>query len=94
MKPKELLKAIWFQMRKKNAFKNIVITHNAFGILSINSHIAQYSGKEKVSYPTLKSATKAANQMEKKHNKHFSVYKCAYCTGYHVGKNKENKYEI
>ena len=29
--------------------------------------------------------------MEKKHGVHFSVYKCAWCDGWHIGKNSENK---
>ena len=29
--------------------------------------------------------------MSQKHNTHFSVYKCLYCDGYHIGKNRENK---
>ena len=53
MKPKiifsELLKAILFQIKKENAFKNFFITHNAFGIFSIASHQNTHcnSGKEK-----------------------------------------------
>lgn len=29
--------------------------------------------------------------MEKKKGTHFSVYKYAYCDGYHLGRNRENK---
>ena len=29
--------------------------------------------------------------MGKKHGVHFSVYKCAWCDGWHVGKNAQNK---
>ena len=36
--PKEMLKAIWFQLKKKHAFRNIFITHNAFGIFNLASH--------------------------------------------------------
>ena len=34
---------------------------------------------------------KSADKMGQKHNTHFSVYKCLYCDGYHIGKNRENK---
>lgn len=57
----------------------------------INSCIRQDTGKLKVMYNTKDSALKAAESMNKKHNKHFSVYKCVFCDGYHLGKNKNNK---
>ena len=90
---KEMMKAIWFQMKHKNAFKNIFITHNAFGIFSINSHTNMHNniGKPKVMYPTIESANKAADSMGKKLNCHFSVYKCSYCYGYHIGKDRDNQ---
>jgi len=83
----ELCKAIVFQCKKKNAFKNIFITHNAFGILSEASHINTHtnSGQEKVRYNSLQSAQKAAEKMSVKRQIPFRVYKCAFCTGYHVG---------
>ena len=99
MKPKiifsELLKAILFQIKKENAFKNFFITHNTFGIFSTASHQNTHcnSGKEKISYPTLQSVQKAAEKMEKKNNCHYSVYKCAFCTGYHIGRSRENRKE-
>lgn len=29
--------------------------------------------------------------MKEKLGKHFSVYKCVFCDGYHLGKNRDNK---
>ena len=29
--------------------------------------------------------------MGQKYNTHFSTYKCLYCDGYHIGKNRDNK---
>lgn len=29
--------------------------------------------------------------MEKKNGVHYSVYKCIYCDGYHIGRNRDNK---
>lgn len=49
------------------------------------------TGKLKVMYNTKETAQKAADSMERKQGKHFSVYKCIYCDGYHLGKNRENK---
>ena len=42
-------------------------------------------------YSTVKKAQKAADKMGQKNNTHFSYYKCLFCDGYHIGKNRENK---
>ena len=83
--------AVWNQLTRKGAWRNIFVTHNAFGIFSRYSHISRRTGKPKISYPTKKVALRAAEAMGKKHGVHFSVYKCAWCNGCHIGKNKENK---
>ena len=57
----------------------------------VYSHISRRSGKPKVAYPSKYVAEKAAEAMGKKHGVHFSVYKCAWCDGWHIGKNSENK---
>lgn len=75
----------------KRAFRNFFITGNAWGLFSINSHQRADSGKPKVMYNTKISAQKAAESMMKKQGKYFSVYKCAFCDGYHLGKNRDNK---
>jgi hypothetical protein len=43
-------------------------------------------------YNTKASAEKAARAMTEKHGVWFSNYKCLHCDGYHVGKNRDNKY--
>ena len=90
---KELLKSMSFQLKQEDAFKNIFVTHNAFGIFSINSHTNMHNNveKPKVMYPTIESATKASDSMGRKLDCHFSVYKCAFCTGYHIGRNQDNR---
>jgi len=63
-------------------------------MFSYKSHIRFKDGfwsTTKVTYNTLESAQKAATSMGKKHNKHFSSYKCVFCDGYHIGRNKDNK---
>ena len=91
MKIKNLFFAIYDQLTRKGAWRNIFVTHNAFGIFSRYSHTARGSGKPKMSYPTKAVAMKAAKAMSEKHGVHFSVYKCAWCDGWHVGKNAQNK---
>ena len=84
---------IWLkdQLKRKVWFKKFFITGNAWGAFSINSHISQRSGEPKVMYKTVEGAKKAAESMSKKRGVHFSYYKCLFCDGYHVGKNRDNK---
>lgn len=86
---------IWLkdQFKRKTWFRNFFITRNAWGAFSINSHVNQHNGKPKVMYNTLATALKSAEAMSKKHNTHFSTYKCLFCDGYHIGKNRDNKTE-
>ena len=83
--------AIWNQLTRKGAWRNIFVTHNAFGIFSEYSDISRRNGKPKIPYPNKKVALRAAEAMGKKHGVHFSVYKCAWCDGWHIGKNAQNK---
>ena len=84
---------IWLadQFKRKTFFRNFFIPRNAWGAFSINSHINQHTGKPKVTYNTVETARKSAEKMGQKHNTHFSYYKCLFCDGYHIGKNRDNK---
>lgn len=88
---KNSILAIWNQLTRKGAWRNIFVTHNAFGIFSEYSHISRRNGKPKIPYPNKKVALRAAEAMGKKQGVHFSVYKCAWCDGWHIGKNAQNK---
>ncbi len=101
-KPRIKFKNLWLwfkdQVKRKNFFRSMFITRNAWGAFSINSHINQHTHEPKITY-SLKSAQKAAEKMSKKVSEkegrdiHFSYYKCLFCDGYHVGKNRNNKTE-
>ena len=86
---------IWFadQVKRKRVITNFFITRNAWGAFSLNSHINQHNGKPKVMYNTVETARKSAEKMGEKYHTHFSYYKCLFCDGYHVGKNRDNKTE-
>jgi hypothetical protein len=90
IKIKNIILALYEQGPPKRAFRNFLVTGNAWGLFSKRSHY-RFDGKLKVMYNTKESANKAAISMGKKMNKHFSVYKCIYCDGYHLGKNRDNK---
>lgn len=91
MKLKNIILALKDQGPVKRAFRNFVITRNAWGLFHKNSHWRGDSGQEKVMYNTKATALKSAEAMGKKRGIHFSVYKCIYCDGYHLGRNRENK---
>ena len=84
MKIKNFILAVYDQLKRKGALRNIFVTHNAFGIFSKYSHISRRNGNPKISYTTKKVAAKVANAMSKKHSMYFSVYKCPWCDGWHV----------
>ncbi len=92
MKLKNIYLVLKDQMPPKRFLVNFFITRNAWGLFYRNgSHIAGYSGKEKISYSSRSSALKAAENMKKKTGNHFSTYKCLFCDEYHIGKNRDNK---
>jgi hypothetical protein len=84
---------IWLadQLRRPKWFKNLFVTGNAWAAFSKHSHVRASDGQPKVFYPTKEKALKAAEKMSSKHGVHFSAYKCLFCDGWHVGRNKENK---
>ena len=78
------------QLPWKRFFHNFFVTGNAKGLFYKRSHI-NANGKPKVMYNTKKTANKSAEKLGEKHGTHFSNYKCIYCNGYHLGKNREKK---
>lgn len=66
MKIKNVILALKEQLPWKRAFRNFIITGNAWGMFHINSHQRQDTGKIKVMYNTKASALKAAKNMGKK----------------------------
>lgn len=91
MDARNCISAVWYQLTRKGAWRNVFVTHNALGIFSRYSHISRRTGKPKVAYHSKTTAQKAAEAMSLKHGVHFSAYKCAWCDGWHVGKNAQNK---
>lgn len=88
--PKNLYLALKHQLPVTRAFRNFFITGNAWGLFSKRSHLTR-KGNSKVMYNTLISAQRSATKLGKKNNCHYSAYKCMYCNGYHLGRNRENK---
>lgn len=84
---------IWFidQWNRDRFFYNFFVSRNAWGAFSINSHINQSTGNPKNMLKTKEDALKVAAKMSAKHGVHFSAYKCLFCDGYHIGKNRDNK---
>ena len=90
IKIKNLFLALWQQGPPRRAFRNFFITWNAWGLFSKWSHIRK-DGQAKVTYNTMETARRSGLKMSEKKGVHFSVYKCIYCDGYHLGRNRDNK---
>jgi polyphosphate kinase 2 (PPK2 family) len=87
------IKNIYMALRDQMPFFRFIRnlrTGNVLGLFYKRSHYRE-DGKEKVMYNSKASAEKAAKKMMEKHGNYFSNYKCIYCNGYHLGKNRDNK---
>lgn len=89
MKIRNILLALKDQLPVTRLIRNLWKGH-VFGLLHRRSHFRE-DGSSKVMYNTKQSASKAAASMMKKKRTYFSNYKCMWCDGYHLGKNRENK---
>jgi hypothetical protein len=70
------------QLPLKRAFRNFFITGNALGLFDKRSHY-RMDGKEKQGFPTKESGRRAAEAMQRKHGKYFSVYKYYFSYYFH-----------
>lgn len=91
MKMINIILGLKYQLPVKRAFRNFFITGNGWGLFHINSHQRNDTKTPKVQYSTYEKALKGAESMSKKKGVHFSVYKCVFCDGFHIGKNRDNK---
>lgn len=85
---------IWFKDQKERnlLWYNMIKSRNGWGMFHKYSHISQTTNQEKISYPTIDSALRAKEKMEKKTGNSFVAYKCLFCDGYHIGKPLNKKY--
>ena len=88
MKLKNLISVIKSQMPMRNLLREFFVTKNAWGLFNKNSHINKITKKQKIAYSNKKKAIKAAEAMSKKNGCKFSAYKCVFCDGWHIGKDK------
>jgi hypothetical protein len=88
---KNLVLGIKDQLPLGRMFRNFIITGNGWGLFHKHSHIRQDSGNPKQIYKTKKIALKSAKHMSKVTGKYFSTYKCVFCDGYHIGRNRDNR---
>jgi hypothetical protein len=89
MKLKNIILALQDQLPLPRLIRNIRKGH-VFGLFHRRSHFRD-DGKPKVMYNTKATAQRVAKDMLEKKGKYFSNYKCMWCDGYHLGKNRENK---
>ena len=89
MKIKNIYLGLKDQMPFTRFCKNLWKGH-VLGLFHKRSHLNE-NGTPKVMYNTKQTAIRVAKTMAEKKGVHFSNYKCIYCDGYHLGKNRENK---
>ena len=91
MKIRNIILGIKDQLPIKRLIKNL-INGNVLGLFHKRSHQRE-DGKIKVIYNTKETAIKSAESMMKKTGFYFCNYKCIFCDGYHIGKNRTNTKE-
>lgn len=89
IKLKNLIKGLQDQGPLSRFIKNLWRGH-VLGLFHERSHF-NAKGKAKVAYNTKKTAIKSAAAMQKKYGGYYSNYKCIFCDGYHLGRNRDNK---
>jgi hypothetical protein len=89
MKLKNIILAIKDQLPLSRLVRNLVKGH-VFGLFHRRSHFRE-DGSTKVMYNTKETARKSAETMMKKNGTYYSNYKCMWCDGFHLGRNRENK---
>jgi hypothetical protein len=89
MKLKNLILALKDQLPFRRFLRNLWKGH-IYGLIHKRSHLRD-NGQPKVMYNTKATAERIAKEMFGKHGKYFSNYKCVWCDGYHIGKNRDNK---
>lgn len=88
MKLRNVYLAIKDQLPISRFVRNLRKGH-LYGLFHIRSHMRD-NGNPKVMYNTKATAQKAAESLMKKRGAYFSNYKCLFCDGYHLGKNRDN----
>jgi hypothetical protein len=86
MKIRNILLALKDQLPLSRMLRNFR-NGNIFGLFHKRSHYRD-GGNAKVMYNTKATATSVAAKMAQKHSVYFSNYKCMFCDGYHIGKNR------
>lgn len=89
MKMNNLYLGLKDQMPFSRFIKNLRKGH-VLGLFSKRSHLRS-DGQPKVTYNSKETAQKSAQKMKEKNGTYYSNYKCIWCDGYHLGRNRENK---
>ena len=87
MKLRNLYLGVKDQLPLSRLCRNIRAGH-VLGLFHRRSHFKP-DGTPKVAYNRKDTAMRAAAQMGQKTGQYFSNYKCIYCDGYHLGKNRK-----
>ena len=85
------LRNLWLGFKDQLPLRRLVRNFwkgNLRGFFHERSHLT-HSGQRKISYGSKESSLRACAKMEaKRPGTVFRSYKCLYCDGYHIGKNR------
>lgn len=79
---KELV--VWFGDQLSHP--HTLFKRKTWGVFSVYAHIRRSDRKVKSSSPTKEQAVEAAKLMSLKYSGQYDVYKCLYCSGWHIAK--------
>lgn len=85
IKVKELI--IW--LKDQLSHPHTLFNRKTWGVLSVYAHVRRSDRREKIATSTKEKALAVAKSMEEKYGGRYSIYKCLYCNGWHVAKEKE-----
>ena len=87
------IKNLWIWLADQFKSPGTILNRKAWGVFSVYSHLRRSDRKAKKVFATKDKALKEAEVLGKRHDAHFSVYKCLYCDGWHVAKDAMKKVE-
>lgn len=80
------LKELSVWLRDQLSHPHTLFKMKTWGVFSVYAHIRRSDKKVKSSSPTKEQAVEAAKLMSQKYGGQYNVYKCLYCSGWHISK--------
>lgn len=76
--------AVWFGDQLSHP--HTLFKRKTWGVFSVYAHVRRSDKKVKNTSPTKEQAMEASKLMSQKYGGQYDVYKCLYCSGWHIAK--------